>query len=318
MGNASRYVFRASRDAHSQITDLFDFVHPTAIAMWNLRWQVQGYLTSVPTATAADLDGRFARGSNLGSGSLRRATVETSWDTQLEKFATVILINAIAAFEDFTANISSLIHGGSSSQRVLADSLQFPASQAKPQRPHWKTLVGPQSQVLSGAVVWDKSVANRYHIGALDDLLLCYRFFKELRNAISHNGKRANDRTLASYLEFSSAVISGKIGLAPVPDHFPITAVGDTIRLSYRGVVGFSDIILRLIASYDNELSSFEIVERELLMRIKPDLMTWSTDPKKITQRMRKLVQSDDFPVVTMTPSLRGFLKLNNLVPGYV
>jgi hypothetical protein len=104
--------------------------------MWNLRWQVQGYLIGVPTATAADLGGHFARGSNLGSGSLRRAAVETSCDTQLEKFAIVILVNAIAAFEDFTANISSLMPGGSSSQRFLADSLQFPVLQAKPQRPH--------------------------------------------------------------------------------------------------------------------------------------------------------------------------------------
>jgi hypothetical protein len=132
-------------------------------------------------------------------------------------------------------------------------------------------LVGPQSQVLSGAIAWHKSIANRYQVGTLDDLPICYRFFKELRNAISHNSKRANDRTIASYQEFTGAINSGKIGGAPVPDHFPIMAVGEVIKLSYRGVVGFSDIILRLIASYDNELASFSIVEQELMMRIKPD-----------------------------------------------
>lgn len=318
MGSSGRYVFRASRDAHVQITELFDFVHPTAIAMWNLRWQVQGFLSNVTNATAADLDGRFARGSELGSGSLRRATVETTWEAQLEQFASVILISVIAAFEDFAASISSVMPVGSEAQRRLSESLQFPASPAQTGRSSWNSLVGRPSQVLSGAVTWDRSIAGRYQAGTLDDLLLCYRFFKEVRNAISHNGRRANPRTVAAFQAFSAACSAGKVGNAPVPDHYPVAAVGEKIRLSYRGVVGFSDIVLRLIATYDHELTKYEVVEHELLARLKPDMNVWPSDPLKITQRMRRLVQSDDFPAVTVTADLRNFLRAKNLVPTYV
>lgn len=100
MGDNARYVFRASRDAHKSITRLFDFVHPTAISLWNLRWQVQGYLKNVPDADARTLEARFASGSGIGAGSLKRATVETTWDEQLENFASFILANTIAIFED--------------------------------------------------------------------------------------------------------------------------------------------------------------------------------------------------------------------------
>ena len=39
--------FSASNDVISQITDLYDFVWPTASAIWNLRWQVKGFVNEV-------------------------------------------------------------------------------------------------------------------------------------------------------------------------------------------------------------------------------------------------------------------------------
>jgi hypothetical protein len=45
------YFFPATRFAASQITDLFDFVWPTAAALWNLRWQVAGFLKEAPAST---------------------------------------------------------------------------------------------------------------------------------------------------------------------------------------------------------------------------------------------------------------------------
>jgi hypothetical protein len=51
--------FPATREAIDQMTALFDFAWPTAAALWNLRWQVHGFITEVPDATSEDLKKRF-------------------------------------------------------------------------------------------------------------------------------------------------------------------------------------------------------------------------------------------------------------------
>jgi hypothetical protein len=68
----ARYIFACSRAAHDQITELFDFVSPTIIALWNLRWQVKGFLAQVPDAASIDLSNRFALRSGLKGGTRKR------------------------------------------------------------------------------------------------------------------------------------------------------------------------------------------------------------------------------------------------------
>ena len=71
-----RPFFPCTRDAAHRITSLFDFVWPTAAALWNLRWQVQGFLNEVPNATEQELHQRFMSGSRIQWTNLRRACIE--------------------------------------------------------------------------------------------------------------------------------------------------------------------------------------------------------------------------------------------------
>ena len=77
-----KYFFTATASAHAQITGLFNFVWPTAAAMWNLRWQVNGYLQVVPDATVEQLRARFTEGADINGANFRRACVEHTWDQQ--------------------------------------------------------------------------------------------------------------------------------------------------------------------------------------------------------------------------------------------
>jgi hypothetical protein len=43
----AHYFFPSTESATDQITELFGFVWPTAAALWNLRWQVKGFLQEV-------------------------------------------------------------------------------------------------------------------------------------------------------------------------------------------------------------------------------------------------------------------------------
>lgn len=317
MANSGRYVFRATINAHEQLTRLFDFAHPTAIAMWNLRWQVQGFLASVPNATTEDLNGRFAMGANLRSGALKRAAVETSWDHQLKQFASIILINTIAAFEDFTANVGALRFTEEKKARELSEALQFPSTHQKGSKV--SSLLAPPSTVLSDAVTWTPAVARRYTPGTQDALLLCYRYFKEIRNAIAHNGGRANERTVDAYGDFVAAIRNNLIGGAPVPQHLPVTTIGDLVEITHYGVVGFSEIVLRILTGYEIMLTGHKIAEEELRQRIAliPKI-SWPSDRDRQARRIERIFFTARFPPIIVTPALRQLLAQHQLVPAFV
>lgn len=63
--------FPSGRQASDQITALFNFVWPTAAALWNLRWQVQGFVAEVPSATVDQPEQRFVFGSKIDTVDLK-------------------------------------------------------------------------------------------------------------------------------------------------------------------------------------------------------------------------------------------------------
>lgn len=93
---AKHLFFETSRQTSKQVTEIFDFLWPTAAAMWNLRWQVEGYLRIRPDATVGELENRFVLGSSIHGANIRKACSELSWDEQQEEFAKFLLINILS------------------------------------------------------------------------------------------------------------------------------------------------------------------------------------------------------------------------------
>ena len=117
------YFFPESRDAAKEITRLFEFVSPTAVALWNLRWQVKGYVDTLPDSTPEQLAQRFVQGSELHGVNLKRSCIEISWEEQKSRFASVVLTNAFAAYENWAAHLSRTLQ-----RRANGERLQFPNS----------------------------------------------------------------------------------------------------------------------------------------------------------------------------------------------
>lgn len=178
MADGGVFVHRCAQDAHEQITRLFDFMSPTIVAMWNLRWQVQGFLTAVPDATQQDIVKRFALGSGVRGNEILRACRDVSWDDQRHRFSAIILTNTIAIFEDFTEQISGLTLTEAAA-RAVNKKLQFPAnpSGTKGYLAAYSALGSPVPE-LAG-VFTSAAKAGRWYSGpTIQNLLLCYRFFR--------------------------------------------------------------------------------------------------------------------------------------------
>jgi hypothetical protein len=312
MRNASRYMFKCAYDAHVEITRIFDFVQPTIIALWNLRWQVGGFLSQVPSASSDDLANRFALGSELRGGELKRACIDTPWDRQKSDFAEFVLITIIAAFEEYTARIAE-VAVSSASRRTVSKKLQFPATG------HNDTIskLTKPSPSLQGVFLSSCKNNRRYAEPKLNNLLVCYRFFKVMRNMLAHNGGEADQETVDAYNQFNAIGTMSELGLNEVPVHHPVT-LGKKIELELRGVIGLSDVILRIITTYDAQLSETLLAERELIDRVPPvqaknHLVKAAARDRRITS----ILHNSGLPKATLTPKFVKFLQNEKLVPSF-
>ncbi len=107
-------------------------------------------------------------------------------------------------------------------------------------------------------IMTDFSVAitnnKKCHISIIDNYLRCYRYFKEVRNAIIHCNGLAQAHHVTAYNDFAGIATAANLKVKEVPHHFHVS-LGSKVDLSLRGVVGFSEIVQRLIVSIDGDVS---------------------------------------------------------------
>lgn len=304
------------------MTELFDFVWSTATALWNLRWQVSGLAKALPTPTNEILHGRFVAGSGIHSASLRRTCIEMSWEEQQEQFAKFLLVDLFALYEGWLAR--TLTDVGHAS---LEKTLQFPTSS---QSGGSKKGVGAaliqlqknQSTILRPAFYNELVKHPKNSLPKIEKLLIAYRCFKEYRNALMHNGGKADEKCVAGFQAYS-LLSSIDLGVSELPKVNPPT-IGLHVTLSLRGVVGFSDVILRLIATLDAELSCTQGAEKEVIAqwndhfnapaRTKKTRYTLPADATKRAKQIRRLIGKIDLPKPLQTVPLENYLKSHRLI----
>lgn len=251
------FFFPASRQAIEQVTSLFDFVWPTAAALWNLRWQVQGFISEVPDVTVDQLKQRFLFGSNIDTVDLKRTVTNYSWDDQTAMFGSFVLTNAFAIYEQWADEVLHSLgeRAGSGKKLQFVD---------RPGKPGVGTtianLTSTESAMLKAAFYPTYATNKKHSLAQLDNLIRCYRYFKEIRNAQVHAGGIASQTAVDAYNAFLP--VSGKEDLGRKGElSFDPVALGQPVSLNLRGVVGLTDVLIKIIATIDAELSRSERAE---------------------------------------------------------
>ena len=312
----SKYFFNATECAHEQLTRLFDFVLPTAAAMWNLRWQVNGYLGVVPEATVEQLRARFTEGADIQGANFRRACVDHTWETQKEDFAKILLVNSIAVFEGW---VDQILDELGKHTDIIRKALQFPDSTAKAGKGAvWAIaeITKVESNVLKSSFYPTLSKGRYFAVANIGAMLLCYRFFKELRNCDMHAGGIADQRLSDAYTAFTAVATTTRLGVAEVPNHHPVV-LGAKSQISLRGVVGFSHLILKLIATLDAELCRSDAAERVFLKRWQqthPSLLNFRLSSAKPKNRVKYALEVAGMPVSAVPEDLAIWLKSKRLI----
>jgi hypothetical protein len=291
------HFFGATASANKQITEMYDFVWPTATAMWNLRWQVGGYVQVVPDATVTQLRARFSEGADIHGANLRRACIEHSWEKQKESFAQILLTNTIAIYEGW---IEEVLDGLGKNTRDLRTWLQFPDDAAHSTGVNFAIadIAAVESAPLKNNFYASLCAGNNYNKATMNPMMLCYRFFKEMRNCQMHGGGVIEQRLVDAYTNFLPVANAAALGVGEVPKHAAAVLDGN-VNLSLRGVVGFSHIVLKIMATLDAELSRSEHAEKVFCKRWKQThrvRLTMPADPERRKSRVNLLVHKAGFP----------------------
>ncbi len=109
---------------------------------------------------------------------------------------------------------------------------------------------------------------KKYKLATLHNMLLCYRYFKEIRNRQMHGGGIATQLTVDAYNAFAPVASAMSMDTKEVIEHLPVV-LGKPVKLKIRGVVGFCDILLRLMITIDAELSTSHYAEAVALERLR-------------------------------------------------
>lgn len=308
--------FESSRATRDELTELFNFVWPTAAAIWHTRGAIESYVAGNPGVGAAAVTAKFTDGSGIhGAGNLKRIICEQSWETQQERLARVLLVDVCAVYESWLSMILADLGAGS---RDRETELQSPTD-ATGSAGVWaciRNLTALESSVLDSAFGAALRSSRKNKKAHLDNLLRCYRYFKECRNSIVHRGAIGNQKAVDAYQEFSAVATPTSLGIKEVPAHEVIT-LGSPVRLRLRGVVGLSDIVVRMIHTIDAELCRSARSEVYLLHRWKKchgSRKLLSADPVRRRRQVTKLCGALNLPAPTNHVAFEGWLREKRLV----
>lgn len=314
---AATFFFQSSQNVTKRLGELFNFVWSTAAALWNLRWQVHGFVNATGTDDNARLHERFVKGSGITSADLNTSCIGTTWEGQQEQFAKFLLFELCGLYEAWLEDVAPRAVSVRQIDRVTK-SLQFP-TRPGPYACFADALriVNVNHSVVMKAEVFPTLKAHRknsWH--TIEDMLVAYRYFKEIRNSMIHFGGRADTRVINARTELS-AIPFAKLGLKEAL-HLPSLSTGDRVTVGLRNAVAFSSIVHRLIITLDAMLAVSQSAEKELLDHFrehnpKPSMLS-KTDPARRQRQIIKMLAKAHVPRPVTTTQLEALLASHRLI----
>lgn len=312
-----KLLLLTSKQVARRLTEVFDFVWPTATAIWNLRWQVAGYVSASPTATESHLAGRFVAGSGIRGANLRRSCIDSSWEDQQQEFARFLLFEFCSLYEAWCEGTLNELGAAPS----LSKKLQYPTtfSNGAPSgglRHAINAIVLNGSPIMAGSIYPAIAKNKKNSPLHIEQLLVCYRYFKEARNSLVHAGGSTSSRFVSAEAAYHQ-LTPAQVGLKEVPAINGHTT-GGPIKLSLRGVVGFGDIVLRLVSTLDVELCKSPGAEQAFLRRWRTchgvHAVQVSANPNLCHERIKRLVRKLDLPTPVVTAQFETWLRNNQCI----
>jgi hypothetical protein len=310
----AQHLFPATNDFREEYTRMMQFAGGAAGAIWNLRWQVAGYTAVSPRATKAELAGRFLAGSGVEGVDLRRVCLDTPWDEQLRELAKLLLLNICSYYEGWADGVAAHF----SSPKTRAKELQFPPIRGPHVSPRGITdAIATMSAHPSGPMAASYGYLQgqrRFSGPQLAALLEVYRVFKEARNCVVHENGRAS-QLLVDVAANAAQLNASDLGMKAVPE-YATPVLGKPYEVTYRGVIGLCDLVLRVVATVDAILATTDEGGSIVTGRWRDShgRRMLTADPVKRRSTVRTFLDAMGFPRPTPADGLIALLRSEGLL----
>ena len=310
--------FQSTKDALDTLTSLCDLIHPLTVALWNTRSQVTGTYTVNPNVTPHQMAAKYGLGSGIHGVNYRRAFVDTSWEAQQESIAWLMLNSILPIYEAWVLSLHTLVFTDTNGN-ISAGAMKNPVTPAGGGIvAEISRLTTTESQVIKDAFYTKYSAKKHRCFSKLNNLLICFRYFKKMRNCYMHNNSVADADLVDRYNEFSRITLPADLNMSEIPEHYP-PILGEKIRLSLRGVIGFSQIIIQIMLTADAELLRSEYAEKELKQRLKeafPNPITISGNRDRAVRQIKGIFKAAGYisPDLLSLTQMTRFLIDNRII----
>ena len=280
---ARRFFFLCTNNAVARMTELYDFVWPSVTAMVFARSKAHRYRKLIAEERRYALIKAFQSKrvlrkqyrsiSGLKRASLGKAFIDTDWPAQEQVFARLVLVNVFAIHEgwldDLMDELTPQRGPNDPWRKQFITACQFPYATSKHEDWNWvmSELSTHRSIGLEACFGGNLRSGRFYSQRHAIPLLLCYRYFKELRNSIVHRNGKANSALVDACNAYRPVANEASLGISGSPPEGSINQIraGSDIQLSLFGIVGFNNVVLRLMATLDVEAGLTEFGEAAMI-----------------------------------------------------
>jgi hypothetical protein len=275
-----RRMFSATINFFDEYSRVNDFAQICAASVWTMRWQVKGFFaeagfydTPSIRPKESELRSRFLAGSGLNGANFRTLVDGQTWADQSSILAEMVLLAFISIFEGWSDALGDEV-GITREQR---EALQWPSYSVYPRRNNFGApRPGIDAAISAGRLNISAIMSTcfypvykndrKYSLGQLDELMICYRYWKEVRNALAHSGGRATSRLMSEDGRLTPLSPSS-MGVNRIP-RINGLVLDEQVSVELYDVLGLGDVLHRIAVTVDAELSETDKAELIMLARL--------------------------------------------------
>ncbi len=295
-------MFTATFSASQEITRTFDIIWALEAGLWNLRVAAKKYFEENPNADKKTAKDSLVKGLNVHGLNAKRIANELTWEYEEQYVAELLLTYGIGIFDSWVDGIvdTVLMHSSNKSKKKIKEDLN---------KGEFQTFENALSLEPLSALAGCFHLSPKRQDQHIDNLRLIYKYFKSCRNCCAHGNHQFTDICEANYNAIKT-LTKEDCGINEFPKMVE-TKAGDPVKLVLRGVVGFFDVLIKIINHYDIVASDKIAVENELPTR-------WSSIPyEPIASDVKRRISITRYEK-KRNHSIRYHLKVVNMYAPYV
>ena len=269
--------FLATQHGIDNLTEAFDLIHPIRSSLWNMKAEIAGLKMLDPSISEAKLKSRFSIVPEIGGVNYTRAFSDWDWEKIQTELAWILLNTIFVVYEGWLQELHDTVFS-TTSGNLNIEYMQFPCDPSSTERygRSPKNIVDEIARLkTSRSLMLEGTFYNLYRTRprrttatSLNNLMYCYRYFKELRNCYTHNGKQTSQRLVDAYSKYLPYADSSALNVKEIPE-IKAPTINTPAALTLRGVIGFSYIVIQIMLTSDAELLCSQYAEEEFLYRLK-------------------------------------------------